>query len=482
MSKFNHNEVKHNDNITYEGGRGYEKNPVQDWLNFLMSANLENRFYESAGEQTERFVALTNRIGKEYGPEFVGKCAHFARNEIGMRSIVTLTAAILNEQTFPTKRSFFGSILSRPDDVAELFAAIDKLGGKRSNAAVRGAKDYLNTLNEYQIGKYKMKGKEYNMYDLINITHAHSDAITKYKNDILDSPDTWEVKMSAASSQEERKDEWKRLVKEKKLGYLALIRNLRNIMDADIDESFITYDLVPQLINEEKIKKSNVFPYQIYTAYKNMEVHNFYVVSALEKAFRIACGNVDKLPGKSVILLDVSGSMDCPYSKNSCMSIKEIGACYAAMMYISQDCDFVKFGNTACKKVYNKLDNVFSIIDQMVRNDGCGWGTNERMAFAELNQKYDRIFLVSDMQVMDEPSWCNDREGINYKQYCSRYGNTDIYSFDLGNYASSCLDNKDNPYVHFMTSLDDSIFHLIALCEDGEDIIDYINKQYDYTM
>ena len=480
MSKFNRNEVKYNDNITYEGGNGYEKNPVQDWLNFLMSANLENRFYESAGEQVERFVALTNRIGKEYGPEFVGKCAHFARNEIGMRSIVTLTAAILNEQIFPTKRSFFGSILSRPDDVAELFAAIDQLGGKRSNAVVRGAKDYLNTLNDYQIGKYKMNSKDYNMYDLINITHANSGAINRYKNGILETPDTWETKVSAADSQEERNQEWKHLVEEHKLGYLALIRNLRNIMNADIDEAFIEYQLVPQLANAEKIQRSKVFPYQIYTAYKNMGVYNMEVSAALDKAFRLACGNVDKLPGKSVILLDVSGSMDSPYSKNSCMSIKEIGACYAAMMYISQDCDFVKFGNKAIVKAYNKLDNIFSIIDQMTRNDNCGWGTNERTAFAKLRQKYDRIFLVSDMQVMNDSGYCSI-EGMTYKEYCEYYGDTDIYSFDLGNYASGCTDNKNNPRVHLMTSLDDSIFHLIALCEDGVNIVDYINEYYDYT-
>ena len=82
-----------------------------------------------------------------------------------MRSVSQLTAAILNEHQFENKRHFFSQIVNRPDDVAEIFAAIEAFEGKRSHAAVRGFGDYLSSLGDY----HKMKGKQYNMFDLMLI-------------------------------------------------------------------------------------------------------------------------------------------------------------------------------------------------------------------------------------------------------------------------------------------------------------------------
>lgn len=488
MSKFNAKK-ENNKAISYEGGSVYNKNLVEDYLNNLFSSFIEDGFYESRQKKMERFLDLTTEVGNQLGNEFLAKTSVFARNELGMRSASQLIASYLNDKKFDNKRAYYRNFCHRPDDVAEIFGAIDMIGQKRSHATVRGCGDYLAKLNEYQLGKYKMLGKEYNMYDLINITHAKSSSVDNFMKGEIESPDTWEIKISTAKTEAERAEEWIRLVKEDKLGYLALLRNLNNILNAmsitGTDDLLLIEDkIISKLTDEASIKKSLVFPYQIYCAYKNMKSHPFMIDNALDKAFRIACGNMEKFEGKSVIMLDVSGSMEDIISSHSNITIKEVGACYAAALYISQDCDFVKFGTDAKSCSYNKIDNVFNIISNMCEEDKCGYGTHIGMAFAKLNKHYDRIFIVSDMQVMKEvpPRWCYSQlvDGpANYNDYCKEYGDTKCYSFDLGNYKTQCA-NPNNRNVHLVTALNDDVFKFLHLLENNQSIVDYIQKNFSY--
>lgn len=490
MSKFNAKKET-NKTVSYEGGDVYNKNLVEDYLNNLFSSYIEDGYYESQKTKMNRFLDLTTEVGKQLGNEFLAKTSVFARNELGMRSASQLIASYLNNEKFDNKRAYYRNFCHRPDDVAEIFGAIDMMGQKRSHATVRGCGDYIAKLNEYQLGKYKMLGKEYNMYDIINITHTKSASVNSFMKNEIESPDTWEVKVSTAKTDVERAEEWIRLVQEDKLGYLAMLRNLNNIMSAMSTTGYngltlIEDKIISKLTDEASIKKSLVYPYQIYCAYKNMKAHPFMIDNALDQAFRIACGNMEKFDGKSIIMLDVSGSMEDHISSRSNITIKEVGACYATALYLSQDCDFVKFGNDAKSCSYDKVDNVFSIIKKMCDNDGCGYGTYIGTAFAELNKHYDRIFIVSDMQTMSERgyryrwSYSNKMDGVaNYNDYCKEYGDAKCYSFDLGNYKTQC-NNPNNRNVHLVTALNNEVFKFLHLLENDQSIVDYIQKNFSY--
>lgn len=335
----------------------------------------------------------------------------------------------------------------------------------------------MSGLSEYNLMKYQMKGKRYNMYDLINIIHPKSGIVDGYMNGRLEAADTWEVNISTG------KDSWKNMVEGNRLGYLALIRNLNNILAEDVDDEWIKRNLVDQLINEVSIKKSLVFPYQIYTAYRNLNVQNFAVITALDTAFRIACGNMPKLEGNSVIMLDVSGSMEDRYGNKSNLTIKEVGACYAAALYINGNCDFVKFGNHAKSATFKKACGPFQVIRDMCQNDDCGYGTDIAPAFGLISdKKYNRIFVVSDMQVMARQYtyWGDSTDGMrNYNNYCAANGRTILYSFDLGNYADQ-IANPSNPDVHLMTALNDNVFKMLEYVENGGKLYDYINDNYHF--
>ena len=488
MSKFN-KAMEPRTILSYEGGMAYEKNCIEDLTNFMFSSYLENQFYETADEQINRFIDLLDKVSKQVSLEWIAKLSFFARKELGMKSVSHLTAAWLNSKTFENKRAYYRNIMKIPADIAEVFAAIDMLGDKRSHALVRGAGDYLSSLKDYQLGKYKLKGKEYNMYDLINITHAHSATIDKYKAGTLETPDTWEVNISGAVDQVERDYHWRKMVEEGRLGYLALIRNLRNITKAEgIDQKWVDKYLVPQLTNEVAIKKSMVFPYQIYCAYKNIGIRNTSINAALDTAFKTACGNMPKMDGRTVIVLDVSGSMENKLSSNSSLTLKEVGAVYAAAMLINTDADFIKFGNDAKKMKFNPLENVFDIVAKMYSNDRCGYGTDIVPAFRLMNEKYDRIFLVSDMQIMNNNDsvrywgcYSGRQSGIEtYNGYCKAYDcHPHMYSFDLANYSTQ-VENPNNPRIHLLTALNDTLFKMLPYIENGNSLVDYINNNFSY--
>lgn len=208
------------------------------------------------------------------------------------------------------------------------------------------------------------------------------------------------------------------------------------------------------------------------------------VMDALEKAFRISCDNMPKFAGKTAIVLDVSGSMDSRISPKSVISLKEVGACYGIAIWLNNpDVDIVKFGNYAKSVNLNPLDNAFSCIEKLVANEGCGYGTDVAPAYENfLNHNfYDRIFLISDMQIMTS-GYCwytrGDSGKTCFNKYCAKYGNrTYMYSFDLASYHTQ-TDNPDNPKVHLMTSLTDKVISMVPYIENGEKLFDLINSYF----
>lgn len=157
MSKFNTKQTVANRATTYEGAVTYTKSLEQDWMNNLFSSFLQDQFYESAEDQQIRYLELTAKMAEKYGYPFVAKAAKFSRNELGMRSISQITMAYLNDKLYEGKRQDFAGYFHRPDDISEVFGAIDSFGGKRSHALVRGAADYLSKCDDYQLAKYAMQ-------------------------------------------------------------------------------------------------------------------------------------------------------------------------------------------------------------------------------------------------------------------------------------------------------------------------------------
>ncbi len=73
----------------------------------------------------------------------------------------------------------------------------------------------------------------------------------------LATPDTWEVALSAGEGT--KRANWERLLAERKLGALALLRNLRNMKDAGVDEQLVLAAL-------DAMKTERVLPFRFLAA------------------------------------------------------------------------------------------------------------------------------------------------------------------------------------------------------------------------
>lgn len=486
MSGFNKSKEKRNVGVTFEGGVAYSKDIVSDWINNLFSNNLEDKFYQKSDENLDEFESLTTEIRSQFGDAFVAKLAEFARNEIGMRSVSQAVAAMLNDSKMEGKREFYRNFCHRPDDCAEIFAYLDSKGEKRSHAMVRGFGDYLSKLSEYQLGKYKMIGKSWNMYDLVNVTHATSPAIDLLKKDMLKAPDTWEVSISGSQNEYEKGKNWIRLVEEHKLGYSALLMNLRNILTYAPSSEWVRKVLCPQITNEKAINQSLMFPYKIYNAYINYKndcingkklISSIDVDYALARAFRLSCGLVPSFEGKTAIIVDVSGSMSSPYSNKSNLTIAEVSACYAIPLLLNgSDTTAYKFGTHASEFKYSRIGNPFDLIEDLKRNDCLGYGTNLDSVYKIMDKKYDRIIIFSDMQVMSTDNWASADAVFKHDEYCRKYGDCPVFSFDLGDYRYQGVTSRKDIYC--FTTVSSYVFRFISLLESGQSIADYIMNNY----
>lgn len=442
------------------GGLSYAESPKLAFVSSLLTSFLKDKFYATENEQVDQIKLLIDKLD----PQFVAKTALYTRNEFGMRSVSHLVAGEIAKRVHGEKwtRSFFEQIVRRPDDLLEILSYYFSTEKKLSNPLRDGFARALERFDEYKLAKYRGEGKSVKMVDAVNLCHPKSTpAIDKLMKGKLKSFDTWEVELSKTGGDEELKaGAWKKLILEKKIGYFALLRNLRNIIEQSPDVLNQTLEL---LIDENLIKKSLVLPFRYLTAIKEIQQLNGdgvrQTLIALSKAVDISLSNVPKYDGKTLVVLDVSGSMEGQPI--------EIGSLFASAMYKSNDTDYMQFSDDALYQTFNPTDSTLSLVNQIINSAHSG-GTNFHAIFNVVNRKYDRIFIFSDMQ-----GWVGYKSPQrDYLKYCKEYEcNPRIYSFDLAGHGS--LQFPENN-VYAIAGFSEKTFDIIKLLETDKNAL--VNK------
>jgi 60 kDa SS-A/Ro ribonucleoprotein len=214
---------------------------------------------------------------------------------------------------------------------------------------------------------------------------AQSDLWRRLVKDELETPDTWEVSLSAGSN---KKETFERLLRENNLGYLALLRNLRNMATAGVDTELVRNAIVARQKGADK-----VFPFRYVAAARAAPQFEPYLDQAL-------CEAISELPiylGKTVILVDVSGSMDWKLSDKSDM--KRIDAAAALGAIIPGDIRLFTFSNAIAEVPPRRG---MAGVDAIVKSQPHG-GTNlgAAVAWINANVKADRIVVITDEQSHD---------------------------------------------------------------------------------
>ena len=467
MAKFNATQPKVKtltENLA--GGQAYSESKELELASILLTSFVSDQFYRSGNDTLQTLKSLLAKVD----PEFAAKAAIYARDKFGMRSITHALAGELTSRLSGANwgKDFYDKVVVRPDDMTEIISyylanKTDKSKPKFPNALKRGFATAFDKFDGYQLAKYKMSNKDVKLVDVVNLVHPiptekNSEALNLLINDKLKNTDTWEAKLSAAGQTAEgeedlaqlKADAWGELIATRKLGYFALLRNLRNI----INQAPSVVPAACELLTDERlISKSRVLPFRFATAYEEIsklgsskEVRD--VLVAINQALDISVANVPKFDGETLVVMDVSGSMSGRAS--------EIASLFGAILAKVNNCDVMTFSTSAQYKQYNPMDSVLTIRNSFRYSGG---GTNFKSIFTTANKKYDRVIILSDMQ-----GWMGyTTPSAEFNQYKKNYGaNPFVYSWDLAGYGT--LQFPENN-VFALAGFSDKVFDIMKLME-----------------
>lgn len=456
--------------VNKAGGEAYSQTPEIELVSILLTSFAVDKFYESSSEIFNRLKELVRLCDKK----FVAQVAVYARTQFGMRSITHVVASELAKYVGGElwAKNFYSAIVYRPDDMMEILSYHLAKNGKETGAMKKGFAKAFDKFDAYSLAKYRGEGKQIKLVDVVNIVHPkptekNKKAMSSLVKGELKSFDTWETELSkagqSASNDEEKadlkKDAWIKLIREKKIGYFALLRNLRNIIEQAPE---IINEALEILTNEVLIKKSLVLPFRFITAFEEIQKLNDgkiirTVLMALNKAVDISTDNVPKFDGETLVVLDVSGSMA---GKPAI-----IGALFSAVLIKSNNSDFIVFSDKAQYANVNPMDSTITIAQSLKFATG---GTNFHSIFQTANKKYDRVIILSDMQ-----GWIGHyAPTASYNEYKRMTGaNPYIYSFDLNGYGSMQFPENN---VFCIAGFSEKIFDTMALMEQDKKAL--INK------
>lgn len=478
MSRFNTTSAG-TKTINLAGGQAYKQSPELELISILLTSFATDDFYRSANDTFERLKELVRICDKK----FVAQAAIYARTQFGMRSITHCVASELAKYISGEAwaKDFYSSVVYRPDDMMEILSYHTSRNGKLSNSMKKGIAKAFDKFDAYSLAKYRGEGKGFKLIDVVNLVHPtptekNSEAIALLVKGELKSFDTWETELSkagqTATTEDEKaefkKDVWVNLIREKKIGYFALLRNIRNIIEQAPE---MVIEAIEMLINEALIKKSLVLPFRYLSAFEEVqkmpqgkEVRA--VMMALNVAVDIAVNNVPKFDGETLVVLDVSGSMN--ESHLGTKSPHVIGALFSAVLAKSNNCDFMVFSDDAKYHNINPMDSTITISNSLRFAEG---GTNFHSIFERANKKYDRIIILSDMQ-----GWIgNTAPHASFEKYKNTMvANPFVYSFDLKNYGSMQFPETN---VFAIAGFSEKVFDIMKLMEqDKKALVNEIKK------
>lgn len=384
------NVKRKHDTFTHEGAVAYTDKPEQELRRAVLSCLLwENQFYENGVDIAARIQALAAQVK----PEVVAALAVEARNVYGLRHVPLLLLTVLAKHGAGIPGLVSGTILQvvrRADELAELLAIYWKDGKKPLPAQFKKglAKAFIK-FDAHSLAKYNRDGTV-KLRDVLFLTHAkpkdeaQAAVWKKLVDKQLEAPDTWEVALSGGA---DKKETFERLIREDNLGYLALLRNVRNMMEAGA-----SYDLVSNAILARK-GAQNVWPFRYVAAARACPQ----LEPAIDNALKAAIGELPPFTGKTVVLVDVSGSMNAALSGKSDMTRADAAAALASV--INGDLRVFSFSNDVIEVPPRRG---MSGVDAVLSSQAHG-STYLGRAVAHINNsvQHDRLIVITDEQSHD---------------------------------------------------------------------------------
>jgi hypothetical protein len=495
---------------TFEGGHGYTRTVESELFLLAVSYMGEDTFYEKSDDRDTRFKALIRQVAMS-NPDWLAGFIPWLRNEANMRTASVVAAAeyarsrmlASSVASVPT-RQVISSAMSRADEPGEMLAYwLNTYGRPIPKPVKRGVADAAKRLyNEYSLLKYDTPTHGIRFADVVDLTHPNpatpgQDALFKFALErrhnrdelstgglpmvatqselrayvdvphLLQRTDftsmlreagfTWEDALSLWGGKVDKRQLWEALIPT--MGYMALLRNLRNFDEAGVSDK-VARAVCDRLAAPEQVMRSRQFPFRFLSAYE--QAPSLRWGQALDTAMRLSMNNLPALPGRSLVLIDTSGSMSGGlFGMKSKMAPGKAAAVFGVAL---------SNRNPGAVDVFGFADGVFAHpfrlgasllpeVDGFLKKTGTvGHGTDIWGSLRRTFQPgvHTRIIVITDMQTV----------GSHLGQHGAIPEGVPFYGFNLGGYKVTAA-----PFGaamrHEFGGLTDHTFKMIPLLEAG---------------
>ena len=508
---------------TFNGAKGFNRDAKSElFLAAVSDFGGEGSFYESASNRSDRITRLTHEVAVA-DPEWLTQFTNWLREEANMRTI-SLTIALegakaLNTANIPGGRKVVSGAIRRADEAGEALAYWFAAHGRKIPSAIkRGIADgAVKSFNEYSLAKYDTSSHGFRFGDVIELTHpspkddrqsdlfkfaldrrrdasaepAESLVMLQKRKEFLalsaakqkalvnsgealqvlkDAGLTWEVLSSAYGKGGLDAKAWEAIIPS--MGYMALLRNLRNFEEKGVSEAVLA-QVAARIADPEEVAKSRQLPFRFLAAYK-ANSGSLRWGFPLEQALKASLENVPALKGNTLILVDRSGSMFQSFSKNTDLTFADSAAIFGSALALrAENATLVQFGSSSTAVQFKKSDSVLKTIEKFSSLGGTATYDAIKNHFDP--KKHTRVVLITDEQANGYYHRLNGNNANYWSGYDRVQGNVldavpanvPTFTWNLEGYAAGHGESKPNRT--YLGGLSDQAFKLIPILESGRD-------------
>ena len=316
MSKFNKIIKEQSVTVNHEGAEAFRLSAEMELYTAVVTASLSSKFYETADERIERIADLVGKCNAR----IVAQLAIYARTKMNLRSVPLLLVVELAKHHSGDNlvSKTIEKVVLRADEIMELLHCYQwrnsqpnaecktspKKLGRLSHQIQVGLQKVFNNFDEYQFAKYDRSNLEVKLRDALFIVHPKAKDVDqqqlfdKITNKTLEIPYTWETELSALGQQECMTEteqqmtfaaKWEELIDSGKMGYMAMLRNLRNFLKSGVSIEVLE-KVANRLSNEHEVVSSKQFPFRFLSAYREIKnarytlnVHSNILANSMEE-------------------------------------------------------------------------------------------------------------------------------------------------------------------------------------------------------
>ncbi len=488
----------------HEGAIAYTMSPRMELYTAVVTSSLSNSFYEGDQERLKRIIGLIKKVD----PIFVAKLAIYTREQMYLRSLPLVLLVELSKvhrgDNLVSKA--IERVIQRADEITELLAYYQMANARTdvkklnrlSKQVQKGIALAFNKFDEYQFAKYN-RNTAVSLKDALFLSHPKAAnegqqvLFNKIVKNELAVPYTWEVELSALGQKgfentdakaKAVAEKWEELIASNRLGYMALLRNLRNILQAGVSANCIE-KVAQRLADPVQVRKSKQLPFRFLSAYRELEATSLQYVpslmSALEEAVLTSAENIKgfDLTTKVVLAADVSGSMYKTISKKSKIRCFDIGLVLSMLLRNRSKNVVTGIFGDSWKQVNLPKENILANALLLNSMEGSvGYATNAYKVISALiaqKKAVDKVMFFTDLQMWDSSGGTNSLQNT-WKQYKREIApNAKLYLFDLAGYGNTPLSIKRDD-VFLIAGWSAKVFDVLAAIENGRNALKAVKE------